>query len=48
MSRNGLYENMMDDAINVHGIYLKVDKRVDDHTLEASYGHGQSWGFRWG
>ena len=48
VSRNGLYENMMDDAINVHGIYLKVDKRVDDHTLEASYGHGQSWGFRWG
>ena len=41
---------MMDDAINVHGIYLKVDKRVDDHTLEASYGtasHGASVGVMW-
>ncbi len=47
-SINGLYEGMMDDAINVHGTYLKVTKRVDDHTLEARYMHGQSWGFDWG
>lgn len=47
-SVNGLYEGMMDDAINVHGTYLKVVKRVDDHTLEARYMHGQSWGFDWG
>lgn len=48
ISRNGLYEHMMDDAINVHGIYLKVDKRVNSRTLETSYGHGQAWGFKWG
>lgn len=39
---------MMDDAINVHGTYLKVVKRVDDRTLVGRYMHGQSWGFEWG
>lgn len=48
ISRNGLYEGMMDDAINVHGTYLKVTGRPDDHTLSARYMHEQTWGFRWG
>ncbi|WP_394801282.1 right-handed parallel beta-helix repeat-containing protein [Bacteroides pyogenes] len=48
ISVNGLYEGMMDDAINVHGTYLKVVKRIDDHTLVGRYMHGQSWGFEWG
>ncbi len=48
VSVNGLYEGMMDDAINVHGTYLKVVKRVDDYTLEGRYMHFQSWGFDWG
>lgn len=48
VSCNGLYEGMMDDAINVHGTYLKVVKRVDDCTLVGRYMHGQSWGFEWG
>lgn len=48
VSFNGLYEGMMDDAINVHGTYLKVVKRVDDCTLVGRYMHGQSWGFEWG
>nr|WP_302830266.1 right-handed parallel beta-helix repeat-containing protein [uncultured Bacteroides sp.] len=48
ISRNGLYEGMMDDAINVHGTYLKVVKRMDDHTLVGRYMHGQAWGFKWG
>ena len=39
---------MMDDAINVHGTYLKVIRRIDDHTVEAQYMHNQSWGFKWG
>lgn len=47
-SREGLYEGMMDDAINVHGTYLKVQKRVDDKTLIGEYMHGQSYGFDWG
>lgn len=48
VSKNGLYEGMADDAINVHGTYLKVTKRVNDSTLQARYMHHQAWGFKWG
>ncbi len=48
ISRGGLYENMMDDAINIHGVYLKVRERINDHTLRCSYEHNQAWGFAWG
>ncbi|SMO32451.1 Right handed beta helix region [Saccharicrinis carchari] len=48
ISKNGLYEGMADDAINVHGTYLRVTKRIDDHTLQARYMHPQAWGFKWG
>ena len=44
----GLYEGMMDDAINVHGIYLKVLQRIDPHTLICTFAHPQAWGFNWG
>ena len=47
-SCNGLYEGMMDDAINVHGTYLRVVKRLDDNTLVGRYMHGQAYGFYWG
>ena len=47
-SVDGLYEGMMDDAINVHGTYLKIMKRIDDQTLIGQYMHGQSYGFDWG
>ncbi|MEG0163195.1 MAG: alpha-1,3-galactosidase B, partial [Mucinivorans sp.] len=46
-SENGLYENMMDDAINVHGTYLKVTKRLSDNVLIGTYMHSQAYGFRW-
>lgn len=48
VSKNGLYENMMDDAINVHGTYLKLLSVVNDSTVEAAYMHPQTWGFKWG
>jgi len=48
VSKNGLYEGMMDDAINIHGTYLKMTRRLDDRTVLASYMHGQSFGFDWG
>lgn len=48
ISTRGLYEGMMDDAINVHGTYLKVVRRIDDRTLVGRYMHDQSWGFEWG
>lgn len=47
-SVGGLYEGMMDDAINVHGTYLKVVSRPDDSTIVGRYMHGQSYGFDWG
>ena len=47
-SCRGLYEGMMDDAINVHGTYLKIVKRVDSHTVHGQYMHEQSYGFHWG
>ncbi|MEJ2905808.1 hypothetical protein WAE58_25405 [Pedobacter panaciterrae] len=48
ISKNGLYEGMMDDAINIHGTYLKITKKLDDHTVIANYMHEQSYGFDWG
>ena len=48
ISKNGLYEGMMDDAINVHGTYLKVIRRVDNKTLIGKYMHSQAYGFDWG
>lgn len=48
ISKNGLYEAMMDDAINVHGTYLKIIDRIDDSTIIAKYMHAQTYGFDWG
>ena len=47
-SHRGIYEGMMDDAINVHGIYLKVMQQTDRRTVIARYMHHQAWGFNWG
>ena len=38
ISTNGVYENMMDDAINVHGTYLKVLERSQTmEMMDATY-----------
>lgn len=47
-SVGGLYEGMMDDAINVHGTYLRIVERLDDYTVVGRYMHGQAYGFYWG
>lgn len=47
-TKNGLYENMMDDAINIHGTYLKVMSTTNNNTVIARYMHGQAYGFDWG
>ena len=44
----GEFEGMMDDAINIHGTYLRVERRVDARTLACAYAHGQSYGMAWG
>ena len=41
------FENMMDDALNVHGVYLKVVGREGKHTLLGRFMHEQSFGFPW-
>lgn len=46
ISTDGLYENMADDAINVHGTYLRVDS-INGNELIGTFVHGQSFGFRW-
>lgn len=49
ISTGGLYENMMDDAINVHGTYLKIVSISEDRkNIVAKYMHEQSYGFNWG
>ncbi len=48
VSHRGEYVGMMDDAINVHGTYLAVERRVNDTTLECAYRHYQAYGFTWG
>ena len=47
-SVGGLYEGMMDDAINVHGTYLKLDEYVSGNEVIARYMHPQTYGFYWG
>ena len=44
--RNGVYENMMDDALNVHGDYLQV-QRIDSgrKKIVIAYKHFQSFGY---
>lgn len=47
-SVGGLYEGMMDDAINVHGTYLKITERRGPRRVLARYMHPQTYGFKWG
>lgn len=48
ISRKGIYEGMMDDAINVHGVYLRILQRKDDYTAICAFMHSQAYGFNWG
>lgn len=43
---NCLFENMLDDACNMHGTYTKVEKIVDSKTVIARLSHPQQFGFR--
>lgn len=39
------FENQMDDAVNVHGIYARVTDRTDPRRVEIRLMHEQQWGF---
>jgi hypothetical protein len=41
---NCLLEQMMDDGINVHGAYIKVEKYLNDNTFLCEISHSQQWG----
>ncbi|MEM0965852.1 MAG: right-handed parallel beta-helix repeat-containing protein [Verrucomicrobiota bacterium] len=41
---NSLFEHMLDDAINVHGAYVKVVERVGDNQFLCEISHFQQWG----
>ena len=39
-----LFENQMDDPVNVHGIYARISARLSAHTLEVALMHGEQQG----
>jgi hypothetical protein len=41
---NGLFENMLDDGINVHGSYLRIVEKLAPDTLVLEFGHPQTFG----
>lgn len=43
---NCLFENMLDDACNMHGTYTKVEQIIDDYTVIARLSHPQQFGFK--
>lgn len=38
------FESMLDDATNVHGIYMKLTRKISDHKFAADFGHYQQYG----
>lgn len=42
------FESMLDDATNIHSIYMKVDTLVGPGTVGASFGHFQLEGYEFG
>lgn len=45
LAENGLYEGMMDDAINVHATCLRIEEKLDSRTIRCRYVHPQAVGF---
>jgi parallel beta-helix repeat protein len=43
--KNCLFENQKDDATNIHGIYVRVMRRLSDTELEVKLVHRQQHGF---
>ena len=42
---NCLFENMLDDASNIHGTYIKIAELVDKHTIRAGVNHVQQYDY---
>jgi len=41
---NSRFESMLDDATNIHGVYMKVDTLISDNAFAAVFGHFQQEG----
>ncbi len=41
---NCLFEHMLDDGINVHGAYVKIDKHLGEGQFICEISHPQQWG----
>ncbi|MFV0336748.1 MAG: right-handed parallel beta-helix repeat-containing protein [Chthoniobacterales bacterium] len=39
-----LFENQMDDAVNIHGIYVQVCRIIDKNSFEVRFAHPQQFG----
>lgn len=46
--KNCTFENMLDDATNIHGTYVRVNKIIDDYTLAVETYHPHQSGFLFG
>lgn len=42
---NCLFENMLDDATNIHGTYIKINEIVDKYTVRAGVNHAQQFDY---
>lgn len=46
--KNSTFENMLDDATNIHGTYVRVNKIIDDFTLAVETFHPHQNGYLFG
>ncbi|WP_299668210.1 right-handed parallel beta-helix repeat-containing protein [uncultured Polaribacter sp.] len=46
--KNCTFENMLDDATNIHGTYVRVNKIIDDYTLAVETYHPHQNGYLFG
>lgn len=46
--KNCTFENMLDDATNIHGTYVRVNKLIDDYTLAVETYHPHQNGYLFG
>ena len=43
--KNCLFENQLDDATNIHGIYMQIVKRISEDEVELAFKHRMQFGF---
>ncbi|WP_047247560.1 alpha-1,3-galactosidase-related protein [Maribacter thermophilus] len=46
--RNSIFENMLDDATNIHGTYVRVNQIIDDYSVAVETYHPHQNGYLFG